>query len=115
MEDCIFCKIASGIIPSDFLYEDNDVVAFKDISPRAPVHILIIPKKHIASLAEITQDDSALMGKICYVASKLAEVAGCAESGYRLLTNCRADSGQEVPHIHFHLVGGHFLGAFTEE
>ncbi len=111
-EDCIFCKLANGVIPTDLLYEDDDVAAFRDISPRQPVHILIIPKAHIPSLAEIAPEHQALLGKICLVAQRLAEENGVAESGYRLLTNCRADSGQEVPHLHFHLIGGQFLGPF---
>ncbi|MCR4963057.1 MAG: histidine triad nucleotide-binding protein [Firmicutes bacterium] len=111
-DDCIFCKLASGAIPTDFLYEDEDVAAFRDISPRQPVHILIIPKAHIPSLADITPEHQALLGKICLVAKKLAAENGVAESGYRLLTNCGADSGQEVPHLHFHLIGGQYLGPF---
>ncbi len=115
LEDCIFCKLANGGLPCDFLYEDDDLVAFRDISPKAPVHVLIIPKQHIASLAEVTPAQEAVLGRICLVAQKLAESLGCAESGYRLLTNCRADSGQEVPHLHFHLIGGQFLGPFCTE
>ncbi len=115
MEDCLFCKIANSEISCDFVYEDEDIVAFKDIHPRAPVHLLLLPKKHIASLAETTEADIALLGKINFVAQKLAEQFNIDQSGYRLLTNCRGDSGQEVPHIHYHLIGGHFLGAFTEE
>ncbi|MEG1661867.1 MAG: histidine triad nucleotide-binding protein, partial [Clostridiales bacterium] len=102
MDNCIFCKIAAGEIASDFLYEDEQLVAFRDISPKAPMHILIIPKKHLPSLAEASPEDQALLGKICLVARDLAEAAGYSESGYRLLTNCREDSGQEVPHLHFH-------------
>jgi len=113
MENCIFCRIAAGHLPADFLYEDEEIVAFRDISPRAPVHILIIPKKHIASLAEIEETDTALLGRMCLVASRLAEREGIAATGYRLISNCGADSGQEVAHLHFHLLGGQFLGAFT--
>jgi len=113
--NCIFCRIADRDIPSPLLYEDEDVVAFADLNPRAPVHILIIPRKHIASLAEVGAEDAALLGKIALVAKQLAEEHGIAESGYRLLTNCRADSGQEVPHLHYHLVGGRPLGMFVEE
>ncbi|MCL2496090.1 MAG: histidine triad nucleotide-binding protein [Clostridiales bacterium] len=113
MENCIFCRIAAGQIPANFLYEDEDIAAFRDINPRAPVHVLIIPKKHIASLAEIEEADTALLGRICLVARQLAENEGIAASGYRLISNCGTDSGQEVAHLHFHLLGGQFLGAFT--
>ncbi|MCL1905635.1 MAG: histidine triad nucleotide-binding protein [Clostridiales bacterium] len=115
MDDCIFCRIAAGQIPSEFLYEDDEIAAFKDISPRAPVHILIIPKKHISSLAEAKKEDEALLGRICLVASRLAESEGIAKSGYRIISNSGADSGQEVAHLHFHLLGGRFLGRFAEE
>ena len=115
MEDCIFCRIAAGQIPTSLLYEDEEIVAFRDINPRASVHILIIPKKHIASLAQVKQEDAALLGRICLVASQLAASEGIAASGYRLLSNSGPDSGQEVAHLHFHLLGGHFLGRFVEE
>jgi len=115
MEDCIFCRIASGQIPSDFLYEDGEIVAFRDIHPRAPVHILIIPKKHLTSLADVKEEDEALLGRMCLIASKLAEEQGIAQSGYRLISNSGKNSGQEVAHLHFHLLGGHFLGAFAQE
>ena len=112
MEDCIFCRIAAGQIPSDFLYEDDEVVAFRDINPRAPVHVLIIPKKHIASLAQVEEGDAALLGRMCLAARQLAEQLGVAQSGYRLISNCGKDSGQEVAHLHFHLLGGQILGLF---
>ena len=114
-KDCIFCRIADGDIPSALLYEDEDVAAFRDLNPQAPVHILIIPKKHIASVAELSAEDAPLMGKLCLVAKTLAEKEGIAESGYRLIANSRGDSGQEVPHLHFHLIGGRFLGPFTTQ
>lgn len=115
MEQCIFCQIAAGKIATEFIYEDEQLVAFKDINPRALVHILIIPKKHLASLAEITVDDIPLLGQMQYLAKQLAEQHGIAGSGYRLLTNCRADSGQEVDHLHYHLVGGEPLGLYLQE
>lgn len=115
MDDCIFCRIAKGDIPSDLLYEDEQIVAFADINPRAPVHILIIPKQHLSALAELMPEHEPLLGRMCVVAARLAEQAGIAESGYRLLSNCGKNSGQEVAHLHFHLLGGHFLGAFVEE
>lgn len=102
-------------IPANILYEDEEILAFHDINPRAPVHILIIPKKHLASLAEVEQEDTALLGRMCLTVRQLAEREGIAATGYRLISNCGNDSGQEVAHLHFHLLGGHFLGAFTEE
>ena len=115
MEDCIFCRIATGQIPADFLYQDEDIVAFRDINPKAPAHILIIPKKHLTSLAEVTEEDTSLLGRMCLAANQLAKLEGIAATGYRLVCNCGKDSGQEVAHLHFHLLGGHFLGAFATE
>lgn len=112
---CIFCRLADHDIPTNVLYEDEEIMAFADASPRAPVHILIIPKAHLASLAEATADQALLLGRMLLVAKNLAEQHGISESGYRVLTNCRADSGQEVPHLHLHLIGGRALGAFTHE
>ena len=115
MEDCIFCRIAAGQIPATFLYEDEEIAAFRDIGPRAPIHLLIIPKKHITSLAAAEPEDAALLGRMCLVARRLAESEGIAQSGYRIISNSGPDSGQEVAHLHFHLLGGHFLGRFVEE
>jgi histidine triad (HIT) family protein len=92
------------------VYEDEDVLAFRDISPKAPTHILIIPKKHLTSLADTTDEDAALLGKIQILARQLAEKEGIAEGGFRVISNSGADSGQEVPHLHYHLVGGRKLG-----
>ena len=114
MENCLFCKIAAGQIPSSKVYEDEDFLAFRDIAPKAPVHILIIPKKHLADLASCVKEDSAMLGRLNLLAVKIAEAEGIVKSGFRLLTNCREDSGQEVAHLHFHLIGGHFLGDFCE-
>jgi histidine triad (HIT) family protein len=114
MEDCIFCRIAAGQIPANILYEDEEVAAFRDINPRAPVHILIIPKKHITSLAQVEEEDAVLLGRLCLAARRIAESEGIAQTGYRLISNCGKDSGQEVAHLHFHLLGGRFLGIFTE-
>lgn len=108
-KDCIFCRIADRDIPSPLLYDDEYVCAFRDLNPKAPTHILIIPKKHVASLAELEEADFELVARIAKVAKKLAEEEGIAEKGYRLLSNCRADAGQEVPHLHFHLLGGRRL------
>jgi histidine triad (HIT) family protein len=110
MSDCLFCKIGAGEIPSNVVYEDDELLAFRDISPKAPTHILIIPKKHVASLADTTDADAALLGKIQILARQLAEKEGIAESGFRVISNSGADSGQEVPHLHYHLVGGRKLG-----
>ena len=115
MEDCLFCKIAAGQIPSSKVYEDEEFLAFRDIAPKAPVHILIIPKKHLADLASCTEEDLTMLGKLNFLANKIAEAEGILNSGFRLLTNCRADSGQEVAHLHYHLIGGHFLGDFCEK
>jgi histidine triad (HIT) family protein len=107
--DCIFCQIASGKIPSDTVYQDQEIVAFRDINPKAPVHILIIPKKHIASLDQLSQSDTALVGRMVALASRLAKDEGVAEKGYRLAINCGKEGGQLVPHLHMHLLGGRQL------
>ncbi len=105
MEDCLFCKIINGEIPSEKVYEDDEILAFKDIHPKAPVHILVIPKKHISSAMEIEEQDEALIGKMFTVIKKLAKEFGL-ENGYRIVNNCGSDGGQEVMHLHFHLLGG---------
>ena len=104
--DCLFCKIIAGKIPAEIVYRDEDVLAFKDVKPAAPVHILIIPKKHLSSVAEIGSEDTLLMGKLIAVAKKLAEDFGIAESGYKLLIRVGKGAGQEIMHIHLHLMGG---------
>lgn len=110
MEDCIFCKIIKGEIPSDKVYEDEEILAFRDINPAAPIHILVIPKKHIAMLTDLEKEDEALIGKIYTTINKIAEQEGFKEQGYRVIVNCGKDSGQEVMHIHFHVLGGKKLG-----
>ena len=110
MEDCIFCKIIKGEIPSEKVYEDDEILAFKDIQPTAPIHILIIPKKHITNLMEIAPEDSALMGKIVEAMQKVAKQLGVDEKGFRIISNCGPDSGQEVMHLHFHLLAGQRFG-----
>ena len=110
MEDCIFCKIIKGEIPSEKVYEDENVLAFRDIQPTAPIHILIIPKKHITNLMEIAPEDSALMGKIVEAMQKVAKQLGVDEKGFRIISNCGPDSGQEVMHLHFHLLAGRKMG-----
>lgn len=104
--DCIFCKIINKEIPSKIVYEDNDVLAFEDIAPQAPVHIVVIPKKHIAKITEIEKEDEALIGKIYSVINKIAREKQIAEEGFRVIINCGENGGQEVKHIHFHLLGG---------
>lgn len=107
--DCIFCQIAAGKISGDILYQDSSVVAFRDISPQAPTHILIIPKKHIASLADLPDDETPLIGHMALIANKLAREQKIAESGYRVVINCGQQGGQLVPHLHMHLLGGRQL------
>ncbi len=104
--DCLFCKIIAGEIPAEIVYQDEDILAFKDVKPAAPVHILIVPKKHLASVAEINSKDALLMGKLVMTAKKLAEDFGISESGYKLLIRVGKGGGQEVMHIHLHLMGG---------
>lgn len=107
--DCIFCKIVEGAIPSNKIYENEHVLAFHDIQPQAPVHALIIPKKHIATMNDAAGDDFALIGEIHKAAQIIARELGVADSGYRLVNNCGKDSGQVVFHIHYHLMGGEKL------
>jgi histidine triad (HIT) family protein len=104
-EDCIFCRIAEGEIPSEIVYEDKDIVAFKDVSPQAPIHIVIIPRKHYTSILAIPAGD-AIMGKIQTVISRLAIKFGVAEDGFRVVNNCGEAGGQTVPHVHFHFLAG---------
>jgi histidine triad (HIT) family protein len=106
MEDCLFCKIIEGEIPSTKVYEDDKVLCFKDINPEAPVHVLVIPKKHISSLNELTLEDEEIIGHIFILIGKIAKELGIAESGYRVVSNCNEDAGQTVPHVHFHIIGG---------
>lgn len=107
--DCIFCKIACGDIPATKVYEDDTVVAFNDLEPQAPTHILIIPKMHIASADEINEANSAVVAHIFEVAAKIAKEKGLS-NGYRIVNNCGADGGQTVKHLHFHLMGGRQFG-----
>lgn len=109
MEDCLFCKIAAGKTDNDFIYEDEKVVVFEDINPQAPVHFLIVPKKHISDLNNLDKDNNQLIGHIYQVAKKMAAENNIADSGYRLVSNCGDDGGQTVYHIHFHLLGGRKL------
>lgn len=106
MADCLFCGIADGKIKANLVYQDDAVLAFKDISPKAPVHILIIPRKHIASVLDIDSSDGSVIGQIFQVAARLAREQGIAESGFRVVANSGADAGQSVFHLHYHLLGG---------
>lgn len=105
-EGCLFCRIAAGEIPAKLVYEDDDVVAFRDINPQAPTHILIIPRRHIASVNDLEAGDAELVGRLYLVARELAERDGIAQSGYRLVLNTGPGAGQTVDHIHLHLLGG---------
>lgn len=109
MADCIFCKILAGEIPASKVYEDDQILAFEDISAKAPVHILIIPKEHVDTLNDAGPEHEALIGRIVLKAAELAWEKGISQSGYRVLANCNRDAGQEVFHLHFHLLGGHRL------
>jgi histidine triad (HIT) family protein len=108
--DCIFCKIAAQEIPADVVYSDDQVLAFRDISPQAPTHILVIPREHIATVNDLSEEHTSLIGRIVLVAKELAAEDGLAESGYRLVLNTGPDGGQAVFHIHLHLFGGRPLG-----
>ena len=105
MNDCLFCKIIAGEIPSTKVYEDENVFAFRDINPQAPVHVLVLPKQHICCADEINADNSALVGKCFEAIAKIAKSEGLT-NGYRVVNNCGEDGGQSVKHLHFHLIGG---------
>lgn len=109
MNNCIFCKIVKGEIPAKKVYEDDKAIAFEDLNPKAPVHILIIPKKHLATSLEAKEEDKELMGHLFLTTNKLAKEKGIDSSGFRLVINCNEDSGQTVFHLHFHLMGGRFM------
>lgn len=109
VEACLFCRIVSGEIPGDVVYQDDEFFAFKDINPQAPTHVLIIPKTHFDSLVELSDQQEKLMGRLIIIAKKLAEKEGIAKSGYRLVLNCGSEGGQVVPHLHLHLIGGRKL------
>lgn len=109
MSDCIFCKIIAGEIPCKKLYEDEKVLAFYDINPEAPVHFLVIPKEHIASLNEVNEENKEIFAHIFMTINKLVKEVGISEDGYRVVTNCGVQGGQTVGHIHFHVLGGRNL------
>jgi len=104
--NCIFCKIAAGEIPGEILYQDEELIAFRDIEPLAPIHLLIIPRRHIPSLTHLSDTDALLIGHMVIIANQLARDEGIAWSGYRLVINCGEHGGQIVPHLHMHLLGG---------
>lgn len=109
-DSCIFCKIASGEIPGKFVYQDDRVVAFEDINPQAPMHILIVPRKHIRTVLDLTTADNEMIGHIFQVAGKIAHDKGFSEDGFRIAVNTNEAGGQDVWHIHFHLLGGRVMG-----
>ena len=106
MSDCIFCKIINREIPSDIVYEDENVLAFKDITPQMPIHILVIPKRHIKSIADLKVEDENLTGKIFTAINKIAKDIGIHKTGFRIISNCGEDAGQTVKHLHFHILAG---------
>jgi len=109
MSDCIFCKIIKGEIPSQKVYEDEELLAFHDVNPQAPVHFLVIPKKHIRNIMELDAADAALLGRLLFKAQELAQSNGCAEKGARFAINCKSDGGQTVDHLHCHVLGGRLM------
>lgn len=110
MPDCLFCKLASREIPATLVYEDERILAFKDINPQAPTHVLLIPRRHIATLNDLGPDDDAIVGELVRRAAAIAGEQGYADRGYRTVFNCNADAGQTVFHIHLHLLAGRRLG-----
>ena len=108
-DNCLFCKMVSGEIKPSLVYDDADVMAFNDINPQAPLHALVIPKRHITTLNDTTADDASLLGKLITTATRIAREAGVADGGYRVVMNCNADAGQSVFHIHLHVLGGRHM------
>ena len=106
MNDCLFCKIAAGVIPSSKVYEDEDVLAFRDIAPQAPVHVLVIPKKHVSGWYDAKDESDALLGKLMRTAAQVAKMENIVDSGFRVVSNCGADAQQTVKHLHLHVLGG---------
>ena len=111
MENCSFCKIVKGEVPSEKVYEDDKVLAFKDINPATPIHVLVIPKKHYENVLDVKEEDKEIIADIFQAINKIAEKLGVEKDGFRIISNCGKDAGQEVMHLHFHLLGGRKLGA----
>ena len=109
MSNCIFCKIASGEIPSDVVYQDEHVVGFRDLNPQAPTHVLVVPRRHIATLNDLTEADAEVVARMCLAAKAIAAADGIAERGYRTVFNCNAEAGQSVFHLHLHVLGGRVM------
>lgn len=110
MSDCLFCKIRDGQIPAAITYRDDDAIAFKDINPKAPLHLLVIPVRHVASLATAAAEDATLLGKLMLTGARLARESGLADNGFRVVMNAGADAGQTVFHVHLHVLAGRSLG-----
>lgn len=110
MDECLFCRIAAGTIPAKLVFSDDEIIAFPDIQPQAPVHLLLIPRRHLSGLNDLTPEDGALFGRLGLAAQRLARERGLSENGYRIVVNCGPDAGQSVPHLHIHLLGGRTLG-----
>jgi len=110
VDDCLFCKILSGDIPAELVYESDTAVAFRDINPQAPTHVLVIPRKHIATINDLDQEDETIVGSLYTAAREIAAREGIAEDGYRAVMNCNEGAGQSVFHIHLHVIGGRQLG-----
>lgn len=106
MTDCLFCKIVAGEVPADIVYQDAEAVAFRDINPQAPLHVLVVPRKHFAGFAEADEDDEVLIGRVARTAARVAEREGVASGGYRIVVNFGPDAQQSVPHLHMHVLGG---------
>jgi histidine triad (HIT) family protein len=106
MSQCIFCRIVERAIPSAIVFEDEDALAFSDVNPQAPVHVLVIPKRHVASAHELAQNDPALLGRLVAVCARVADLKSITQSGYRVVTNTGAHAGQTVFHLHWHVLGG---------
>ena len=106
MSECLFCRIALGLVPATLVWQDDSIVAFRDIHPQCPVHVLVIPRRHIASLSELSAEDDEMVGHLVRISGQIAEREGVAATGYRLVANCGPEAGQSVDHVHFHLLGG---------
>lgn len=109
MSECVFCEIISGRMPADFVYQDDEIVAFKDINPQAPVHILVVPKKHYATLLDLKPEDAGLVGRLILIANEIAKRFNVHNRGFRLIFNCNREAGQSIYHVHLHLLGGRIM------